>query len=225
MTKVIFEHKGTIDKYVGDMIMAFWGAPVKDQNHPLHAVRAAFSMLQVVEQLKSKFKADGLPDITIGIGINTGSMNVGDMGSVYRRAYTVLGDSVNLASRLEGLTRYYGVDLVIGENTYDQIKDEYDCRELDLVKVKGKTRPVHVYQPIAPKGGLSEKELLTLKRYHDALDLYRNQDWGGARELFSRLLNKAPNNQLYQVYLERIEWYQANPVGKDWDGAFERRSK
>lgn len=225
MTKTIFDHQGTIDKYVGDMIMAFWGAPVKTENHALSAVNASFGMLDVVRKLKKEFTENGLPEISIGIGINTGQMNVGDMGSIYRRAYTVLGDSVNLASRLEGLTRYYDVDLVVGEETYEQIKDTYECRELDLVKVKGKTRPVHVYHPIALKDKLSDANLLTLRRYHDALDLYRNQDWGGARELFNRLQQKAPSSTLYQIYLERIEWYQANPVDKDWDGAFERRSK
>ena len=225
MTKTIFDHKGTIDKYVGDMIMAFWGAPVKTESHALWAVNAAFGMLEVVDILKKEFSKKNLPEISIGIGINTGLMNVGDMGSKYRRAYTVLGDSVNLASRLEGLTRYYDVDLVVGEDTYSQIKEYYECRELDLVKVKGKSKPAHVYQPIALKGKLSDADMQVLRRYHDALDLYRNQDWGGARELFSRLQQKAKTNRIYQIYLERIEWYQANPVSRDWDGAFERRSK
>ena len=225
MTKTIFDHQGTIDKYVGDMIMAFWGAPVKTNDHALSAVNAAFGMLEVVRKLKKEFSKTGLPEISIGIGINTGLMNVGDMGSIYRRAYTVLGDSVNLASRLEGLTRYYDVDLIVGEETYAKISEAYDCRELDLVKVKGKMRPVHVYQPIALKGKLSDTDTQTLRRYHDALDLYRNQDWGGARELFSRLQQKAQSSTLYQIYLDRIDWYQANPVDRDWDGAFERRSK
>lgn len=225
MTKTIFDHHGTIDKYVGDMIMAFWGAPVKNENHAVDAVRAAFGMLQVVNRLKEKFKADGLPEISIGIGVNTGQMNVGDMGSVYRRAYTVLGDSVNLASRLEGLTRYYGVDLIIGEDTYEQIKDHFECRQLDLVKVKGKSKPVHVYEPIAPKGKLSDTDNAALKRYNDALDMYRQQDWSGARELFSRLQLKSPSCQLYKIYLERIEWYLSNPVDRNWDGVYERRSK
>ncbi|MFO7604542.1 MAG: adenylate/guanylate cyclase domain-containing protein [Gammaproteobacteria bacterium] len=225
MTRVIFDHQGTIDKYVGDMIMAFWGAPVKSQVHALNAVQSAFAMLAEVKALRQQFIADGLPEVSIGIGINTGPMNVGDMGSVYRRAYTVLGDSVNLASRLEGLTRYYDVDLVIGEETYAQVKNDYDCRQLDLVKVKGKTQPVYVYQPIAPKGVLGESDIQTLRRYHDALDLYRHQDWSGARELFNRLLLKSAGNRLYEIYLERIDWYQANPVDRDWDGVFERRSK
>ena len=224
MTKTIFDHQGTIDKYVGDMIMAFWGAPVKNELHALQAVNAAFAMLAAVNELKQHFSKDGLPEISIGIGINTGMMNVGDMGSEYRRAYTVLGDSVNLASRLEGLTRYYDVDLIVGENTYDQIKDAYVCRELDLVKVKGKLRPVHVYQPIALQGQPGENDLRTLKRYHDALDLYRNQDWPGARELFMRLQLKS-RCKLYQIYLNRIEWFQSNPVGRDWDGVYERRNK
>jgi adenylate cyclase len=225
MTEVIFEHRGTIDKYVGDMIMAFWGAPVPDEHHARHAVNAALSMLERVRVLRTEFEREDLPAIDIGVGINTGVMHVGDMGSQYRRAYTVLGDAVNLASRLEGLTRYYDVPITIGENTQHQISSDYACRELDLVKVKGKTRPIHVYQPMTMLPQADSTLLEELRRYHDALDLYRVQDWGGAREQFNRLVQAYGDKTIYRIYLQRIEWFSAHPPGPDWDGVFERRNK
>ena len=142
LTGIIFEHNGTIDKYVGDMVMAFWNAPLLDANHAEHAIDAALSMLQKVEELKIT-SAKGLPEVNIGVGINTGFMNVGDMGSVYRRTYTVLGDAVNLGSRLESITKFYGVKLLVGEGTYD-LAPQFLYRLVDKIIVKGKREPVCV---------------------------------------------------------------------------------
>jgi len=224
MTRIIFERRGTIDKYVGDMIMAFWGAPLVDEKHATNAVLAAFEMLQDVEKLKQEFIAEGLPPFEIGIGINTGVMNVGDMGSEYRRAYTVIGDSVNLASRLEGLTRLYDTPLVIGEKTYSQVKQTVTCQELDLVMVKGTSRPITVYAPLCRKSHTTDELWNELSLNQEALRLYRYQNWRAAKEVFETL-HAIDRKPVYQVYLERIEWYRKNPPGPQWNGAFERREK
>lgn len=224
MTRVIFENRGTIDKYVGDMIMAFWGAPLVDEENAANAVEAAFKMLEEVENLKVEFLAEGLPPFEIGIGINTGVMNVGDMGSEYRRAYTVIGDSVNLASRLEGLTRYYDLTFVIGEKTYEQVKHRFICQELDLIIVKGTTRPIKVYNPICRVGEENEGLLSEMVQNLEALRLYRTQNWRAANEIFEDL-SRDHEKPVYHLYLERIEWFRKNPPGPQWNGVFERREK
>ncbi|MGP1609663.1 MAG: adenylate/guanylate cyclase domain-containing protein, partial [Burkholderiales bacterium] len=155
ITGIIFDHNGTIDKYVGDMVMAFWGAPIDDPEHRTHAVKAALKMLAKVEELKPRFKEKGLPEVNIGVGINSGMMSVGDMGSTYRRSYTVLGDAVNLGSRLEGITKAYGVKLLIGEQTYAGLNNIL-CRQVDKVQVKGKEEPICIYQPLCEIEDASE---------------------------------------------------------------------
>ena len=152
MTAVIYEHGGTVDKYIGDAIMAFWGAPLGDPDHARHAVQAALAMQQRMESLRAEFAGKGLPQLMIGIGINSGTMRVGNMGSSFRVAYTAMGDAVNLASRLEGLTRQYGVWVIAGEATRAQVSD-YVWRELDMVQVKGKQEPVKMYEPCRPVSG------------------------------------------------------------------------
>jgi adenylate cyclase len=224
MTKIIFDNHGTIDKYVGDMIMAFWGAPVPDDRHALHATLAAMQMLAKVKEIKPQMQAQGLPEINIGIGLNTGTMNVGDMGSEYRRAYTVLGDAVNLASRLEGLTKFYGAGLVIGEETYDQIKDMVLCRKLDRVRVKGKSTGIEVFQPLALHEASSPQQKTAMEAHHAALDCYWNQQWDDAQQRFQDLHQAHPDDAIYTLYLERIEQLRGKDLG-NWDGVYERRSK
>ena len=224
MTGIIFDHQGTIDKYVGDMIMAFWGAPIKDQHHAQHAVEAALAMLETVEKLKPEFKHRGFPEVNIGIGINTGIMNVGDMGSNYRRAYTVLGDSVNLASRIEGLTKFYGAGLIVGEDTHDQVKG-YLCRKLDRVKVKGKIEAVEVYEPLCKEQDATPALINEVNTFHQGLELYWSQQWEASKEIFQILLTKTPQSVLYQLYLERIDTVSKLSLPEDWDGVYERRTK
>ena len=225
MTRIIFSEKGTIDKYMGDMVMAFWGAPLTDKQHALHAVNAAIEMKKKVELLKDEFEREGLTSIDIGIGINSGDMNVGDMGSEYRRAYTVLGDSVNLGSRIEGLTRYYGVGILIGENTAAHIKDDYVLREAGRVRVKGKKIPVTVYEPLCLINEASPELLDIMDDYEQALELYLLRDWGGAKAAFKNLIIKDKELTLYNIYINQSEFYQQNPPSRDWDGVFERRTK
>ena len=224
MTRIIFERRGTIDKYVGDMIMAFWGAPVRDTAHANHAVAAALDMLQAVERLKPEFAALGYPEVNIGIGINTGSMNVGDMGSEYRRAYTVLGDAVNLASRLEGLTKYYGVALVVGPATCAQAT-EFIYRRLDRVRVKGKQEAVEVFAPVCRAAETSESLRQELQQHEQALAHFWSQQWDAAQRGFSALQAAHPDVAVYTLYLERIAQLRARGLPADWDGVYERREK
>lgn len=224
MTQTIFNHRGTIDKYVGDMIMAFWGAPLTDTDHAAHAIQGALGMLAEADRLKAQFLAEGLPEINIGIGINSGVMNVGDMGSEYRRAYTVLGDAVNLASRLEGVTKYYGVRLVVGERTRELAPD-FVYRTLDRVKVKGKQVGVTVYEPICASNEITPELQNKLQRHDAALDAFWHRDWDNAQALFTALADDWPEDRLYPLYLERISHLRQRELPADWDGVFERREK
>jgi len=222
-TRVIQEYRGTIDKYMGDCVMAFWGAPLADEEHAKHSLLAAFGMLQAVESLDKAFAAKGWPSIRVGVGIASGDMNVGNMGSEFRVAYTVMGDTVNLGSRLEGLTKQYGVDIIVNEGTVADIPD-FTFRELDLVRVKGKTKPVAIFEPVGETGTLSEEELSTLADYEKALAAYRRCDWETSRQVFEKLTEQK-GELLYNAYLDRIERFKQEPPAADWDGVFDHLSK
>lgn len=224
MTKIIFDNHGTIDKYVGDMIMAFWGAPLVDEHHAKHALLAAKAMYEASLAIKEEFVKKGLPEISIGIGLNTGSMNVGDMGSEFRRSYTVLGDAVNLASRLEGLTKFYGEDIVVGPDT-PAGQDDFIFRHLDRVKVKGKDEGVDVYAPVCLASESTNDLKLELSEHHEAMDYYFRQKWKKAAKAFKGLAKKHPNVKLYKMYQDRIKYLEKKPPGKKWDGAFVRTEK
>lgn len=224
VTSIIFDNNGTVDKYVGDMIMAFWGAPLVDKDHRANAVAAALTILAKAEQLHEEFPAKGFPAINIGIGLNTGMMNVGDMGSVYRRAYTVLGDSVNLGSRLEGLTKFYGLKILIGEDTYAGL-DDYLCRLIDKVKVKGKDLAINAYEPLCLKSAASAELLAKLDAHDAALRSYFAQEWDSAEQKFAALLEQTPGTLLYEIYLERIPLLREQKLSADWDGSYQHLSK
>lgn len=224
ITGIIFEHNGTIDKYVGDMVMAFWGAPLDDPNHRMHAVQAALKMLAKVEELKPLFKEKGLPEVNIGVGINSGMMSVGDMGSTYRRAYTVLGDAVNLGSRLEGITKAYGVALLIGEQTYAGISGIL-CRQVDKVQVKGKEEPICIYQPLCMLDEASTELKALVEDYHRAYGHYLKQEWDAAERLFREVRQRDPDTQLYALYLERIAVLRMQRLPQNWDGTWRHTSK
>ena len=224
ITEIIFKHNGTIDKYVGDMVMAFWGAPLDDEQHCNNAVKASLEMLEKVEELAPEFEARGYPEVKIGCGVNTGLMNVGDMGSTYRRSYTVLGDAVNLGSRLEGLTKFYGIRLLVGEETAKQL-DGFLLRLIDKVKVKGKHEAVECYEPICYEASAGEQLKVRVADYHEALKYYYAQRWDEAEACLQNLLEKEPECVLYKVYLERIETLRETPLSEDWDGAFTHTSK
>lgn len=224
ITKIIFENNGTIDKYVGDMVMAFWGAPLEDKNHRANAITAALLMLEKVEELKPIYKERNYPEVAIGIGINSGMMNVGDMGSVYRRSYTVLGDAVNLSSRLEGLTKFYGIKLLVGEAAVKDL-DGFLVRHIDRVKVKGKIKAVDCYEPICATKDADAELVERVEQYHKALDCYFAQDWDEAESRLKILQENEPDAKLYKVYLERIEILREQVLPEDWDGSFTHTSK
>jgi adenylate cyclase len=174
--------------------------------------------------MQSEFKQRGWPEVNIGIGLNTGDMNVGNMGSEFRMAYTVLGDAVNLGSRLEGLTKNYGVNIIVSETTRSEIP-EFAFRELDLVRVKGKNEPVAIFEPIGHKNDLDKEVISELTAYKQALLNFRAQSLDKAEVDFFNLNRDYPNRFLYQVYLDRIAFYRSEPPGDDWDGVFTHTSK
>ena len=217
MSMVIRNNGGTLDKYIGDAIMAFWGAPVEDPGHARQGVISAMAMQTELDKLRAQMLARGWPDIRIGIGVNTGNMRVGDMGSKLRKAYTVMGDAVNLGSRLEGLTRIYGVGIIVGPNTKQVVKDIV-FRELDRVKVKGKDEPVDIFEPIGIEGQVDNKVMDEIKVWHKALRAYRAQKWDEAEMDLFNVQRMSPDCKLYQLYFERIKHCRADPPGPDWDG-------
>jgi adenylate cyclase len=224
MTRVIHKNRGTIDKYMGDAIMSFWGAPLADSEHARHALYAAMEMMDELRIMQQEFRQRGWPEVNIGIGLNTGNMNVGNMGSEFRVAYTVLGDAVNLGSRLEGLTKNYGVNIIVSETTRAEIP-EFLFRELDLVRVKGKNEPVAIFEPIGRNNDIDEEVTAELTAYKQALLDFRAQSLDKAELDFLNLSRLYPGRFLYQVYLERIEFYRSEPPGDDWDGVFTHTSK
>jgi adenylate cyclase len=225
MTAVIFENKGTIDKYVGDMVMAFWGAPLEDAAHASHAVQAALQMQKKLGEINSVFQKNKLPEIRIGIGVNTGVMDVGDMGSQFRRAYTVLGDAVNLGSRLEGITKIYNAGIIVGEKTKEKTGSEFVYRKIDKVRVKGKELSIAIYEPLCKTGECDQQTMQRLVVHDHGLDAYAHQQWDEAERLFKQLLESDPNKGLYQLYLSRIAEYRTTPPSPDWDGTFVLESK
>lgn len=224
ITEIIFKHQGTIDKYVGDMVMAFWNAPLNDAGHAEHAIATALAMLEKVEELKPEFAEAGLPEVNIGIGINTGLMNVGDMGSNYRRAYTVLGDAVNLGARLEGVTKFYGVKLLIGEKTQEQAP-QFLYRLVDKIIVKGKREPIRVYEPVCRIEKASDARKERVARHNDAMGYYFAQQWDMAEQLFRELSAQDPERRLYKLYIERIRDLKTTTLPVGWLGVYEHTSK
>ena len=224
MTEVVHDTKGTIDKYMGDAIMAFWGAPVLDLSHAEHAVKAGLDMLKALAKLNEQFARENMPHIQIGVGVNTGTMSVGNMGSRFRRAYTVLGDAVNLGSRLEGLTKVYGVDMIANETTREEAY-QFVYREIDRVRVKGKDKPVIIYEVVGEDAAVSEEEKSFIMQFERALKLYRAQQWGDAESVLADLVERDRNRKLYWIYLDRIRLFREEPPGDDWDGVFTHQTK
>ena len=210
-------HGGTLDKYIGDAVMAFWGAPVAFADHAYRSVATALLMQQSAHKLNGEFAARGWPPLAIGIGVNSGVMHVGDMGSKIRRAYTVMGDAVNLAARLEGITKVYGVGIAVGQSTR-AAAPQFVYRELDLVRVKGKNEPVAIFEPLMLAGQADGALLEALQAWTGALALLRAQQWDAAQAAIAALAQADPRRKLYQLYLERIALYRATPPGDDWDG-------
>jgi adenylate cyclase len=217
-------HQGTLDKYIGDAVMAFWGAPVAFADHASRAVATSLLMQASAARLNEEFLKRGWPALKIGIGINTGPMHVGDMGSKIRRAYTVMGDAVNLGSRLEGITKVYGVGIAVGAATR-LAAPEFVYRELDLVRVKGKNEPVAIFEPLGKPAELPAAVLDELRDWDEALALVRARQWDEAEARIGRLREVHPTRALYTLYLERVAVWRAQPPGEDWDGVTSFDSK
>lgn len=225
MTDLVFEQEGTLDKYIGDALMAFFGAPIEQPDHPARACRSALAMMASLEGLNQELAATGAPRLAIGIGINTGPVVVGNMGSRMRFDYTVMGDAVNLASRLEGLTKQYGVDILLGELTVRALGPGFVLREIDQVKVKGKTEPVIIHQLVGLEGKVPEKTLTVIDLGRQALAAYRRQDWTGARTRFEAILDLDHQDGPARLFLERITAFASDPPPANWDGVFTAKTK
>lgn len=217
MTGVIQARLGTLDKYIGDAVMAFWGAPVVDPLHANNAVLAAMEMQAALKRLGPTFERRGWPVLQIGIGINSGTMTVGDMGSTIRKAYTVMGDSVNLGSRLEGITKTYGVGIVVGDATR-KAAPLFAYRELDRVRVKGRDVAVAIFEPIAIESQMTESQAHELRLWREFLQVYRAQDWDQAELKLYNLQKLTPESGLYRLYSERVALMRKQPPPADWDG-------
>jgi len=220
MTRAILENNGTLDKYIGDAQMAFWNAPVDNNKHALDAVQTAFQMLKDLETFNEEVKREGIPAFGMGLGINTATVVVGNMGSDQRFDYTCLGDGVNLAARLEGQTKPYGVKLIVGPQTAELVRDVYQVVELDLIAVKGKTEPAKIFTVLETFDHPGEKQ------HEKFLALYREGNWEVAKKFASDLKKCWQGNlsDYYDSMTSRIEEFQVSPP-KDWDGVYRATSK
>ena len=226
MTYLVFQTEGTLDKYIGDAIMAFWGAPA---NQPDNAYRACSTALGMVDLLHTvlhpKWQIEGKEKLEIGIGLNTGPMVVGFVGSQSIKSYTLIGDAVNLGSRLEGTTKEYHVEIIIAESTYEQVKADMLCRELDLIKVKGKNEPIRIYELVDHRlRGAGAKEM-KVKAFEEGLAHYRAQKWDEATKCFKNCLDLDPKDGPAGIFLERCKVLKQNPPATNWDGVFVMKTK
>jgi adenylate cyclase len=218
MTRIIYQRRGTIDKYIGDAIMAFWNAPVDLNDHASRAVQTALDMQAALPQLNQEFAARGWPEVKIGVGVNTGRMSVGNMGSEFRMSYTVMGDAVNLGSRLEGITKQYAVGILVTQPTVEA-DPVHAFMKVDDVRVKGKETPVAIYEPLGEKAGLADSVRQEAAEFEAAYARYQAQDWDAAESALRALNDRAPR-KLYDIYLERIAHFREAPPPSDWDGVF-----
>ena len=217
LTRIVHEHGGTIDKYIGDALMAFWGAPEPNPHHAAGAISAALDIQEAAQTLRQQFRERGWPELTLGVGINTGITSVGNMGSQYRVAYTAMGDAVNIASRLEQLTRVYHTGIIVGEATRRAFKG-ISYRELGLLEIKGKQELERVYEPIDPRLDADSTVLVSTRQHNEALGCYYHRDWDGAARKFETLHHRHPEDPLYPYYLARIEHFREHPPPPQWQG-------
>lgn len=226
MTSLVFDNHGTLDKYIGDAVMAFWGAPFEEPGHAAKACKTALKMMDRVRELQEKLEAEGKPHLDIGIGLNTGLASVGNMGSSLRYGYTALGDTVNLSSRLEGLNKDYGTHIIVNESTYEQAKDSgFVFRELDLIRVKGKLQPVTISELIGRTGensayGTPEELRMRLDLFQKARALYRQRQWQAAQDAFQAILDQWPGDGPSRAYWKRCQEYLFEEPPSTWDGVF-----
>lgn len=224
MTDIVFKYEGTLDKYIGDALMAIYGAPLEQDDHPRRACASALEMMDGLKSLNEKWVQEGKPPLDIGIGINTGMMMVGNMGSKQRFDYTVMGDAVNLGSRLEGANKSYRTHILISESTHERVRDAFVCMELDSVRVKGKKLPVHIFELVGRKA-LPSRDLEAIARFHEGLQLYKSQEWDRAIDVFEGVNTMDQTLYAAQLYIQRCRDLKADPPGPDWDGVFTMTTK
>jgi len=221
MTRIVFARHGTLDKYIGDAVMAFWGAPFEEAGHAERACNSALEMMTRVRELQKQWAAQGKPKLDIGIGLNTGVASVGNMGSSLRYGYTALGDSVNLSSRLEGLNKEYGTHIIVNESTYEATKGaDFVFRELDLIRVKGKAQPVTIYELISRKSELSPDLQPLLGAYAGGRALYRERRWAESQRTFQQILDRWPDDGPSRTYWKRCQEYLFDEPPSGWDGVY-----
>ena len=225
MVDIIFENNGTLDKFIGDAIMAFWGAPVKFEDHPYKAVVSAIQMVKALETLNAANQAGDLPELAIGIGIHTDNVILGNIGSKKKLDYTVIGDGVNFASRLEGLTKSYYSSILISKSTWDRVKDRVCCRIADYVKVKGKDEPVYIYQVMGLTETLDPWIKTMAEKTGLAFVLYARGDFHSAKEIYDSILETDPEDGLARLFSGRCEQYIKENPGNSWDGCHVHTTK
>ena len=226
MTELIFENQGTLNKYEGDAIVAFWGAPIPQLDHALRACRTAVAMQEKLAEVRPRWEAEGKPSLKVRIGISTGEMIVGNMGGVGHYDYTVIGDSVNIGARLEGANKQYRSKIIISDTSYAQVAGHVIARELDVLIVAGRTEPIRVYELIGmANGAVATDHLDLVECFTKGLALYRKRQWLPAIEEFERTLRYFPHDYPSELYIERSKLYLDSPPPDDWDGAFALRTK
>lgn len=225
MSNAILDFDGTINQLLGDSIFAFWGAPIDQHDHALRACRAALGCLEFLQELEAKWTAEGLSARAYRFGINTGEVIAGNVGSTSRYKYTLIGDDVNLASRLEAANKYYGTQIFISESTYLLIKDELVAREIDIIRVVGRSKPVKVYELVAEKKDLDPKKARLLEYFKAGLRAYRGRDWHSAVSWFEQALDLEPQDTPSKLYIRRCHEYRNTPPSPDWDGVYELKAK
>ncbi|MCK5120220.1 MAG: adenylate/guanylate cyclase domain-containing protein [Candidatus Latescibacteria bacterium] len=221
MTEIVLKYGGTVDKFEGDAVMAFFGAPVPLPNHALAACKVALEMQETLGTLRKKWAEEGLPEVRIRIGLDTGDVVVGNMGSKDKMDYTVMGDHVNTASRLEGVNKMYGTAIMFSEHTYARVKEEVIVRELDVTRVKGKNEALRIYELLALRSeGVSKEVQEKVERYTEALTLYRDRQWTAAEGAFRQILEGDSADGPSKTYAVRCRNYQENPPAEPWDGVW-----
>jgi adenylate cyclase len=218
MIPLIFEHEGTLDKLMGDAIMAFFGAPLEVPMHPVKAAETALAMLESLDRWQAETTAEKVFPLRVGIGINTGDVTVGNLGSRDFMDYTIIGDAVNLASRLEGLNKVYGTRILLGEKTATTLDERFLLRELDLVRVKGKEVPERIYELMGWRSGAEPSLLSMVAAFSAGLAGFRRQQWSEARGYFGQVRNLFPEDGPAGLYLERIDRFQQQPPPPEWAG-------
>ena len=224
MSDIILDKKGVIDKYIGDAIMAFWNAPLDVVDHETLACASAVEMKKALQKIRKKWARRGIKQLNIGIGIHTGDVVVGNMGSSKRFDYTIMGDAVNLAARLESINKIYGTVIIISKSTYEKVKDKFVCHKLDFVKVKGKNEPIEIYHLIDTKQELTRSLQDFITAFESALEQYHKGKWNNALKGFRKCLKMKPDFKATKTFIQRCnEFKKSQP--KSWDGAYKMTKK